>query len=90
MTSYREETWYLGSASDKCYPSGMVVWAHVKALITKEMSTTDGAIDHVILWFGMDILLSTTENSYANKTSAINKILFLFQHKSNNMVDIQA
>ena len=39
----------------------------------------------------MDILLSTTENSYANETPAISKILFInFQHKSNNIIDIQA
>ena len=40
------------------------------------MSTTDDADDQkTILWFRMDILLSTTENIYANETSAINKIL---------------
>ena len=37
----------------------------------------------------MDISLFTTENSSANETSAINKI-YHFQHKSNNIIDIQA
>ena len=55
-----------------------VVWAHLIALITKQMSTTDGAIKKkMVLWFGMDKSLSTSENSYANETSAINKILFI-------------
>ena len=40
------------------------------------MPTTDGAIDQK-LRFRMDIFLSTTENSYANETSANNKILFI-------------
>ena len=41
------------------------------------MSTTDGAIDQKFLWFRMDILLSTTENRYANETSAHKKNLFI-------------
>ena len=39
----------------------------------------------------MDISLFTTENSSANEMSAINKIfIYHFQHKSNNIIDIQA
>ena len=39
----------------------------------------------------MDISLFTAENSYANAMSAVSKILFItFQHKSNNIIDIQA
>ena len=42
------------------------------------MSTTDGAIDQKLFSrFRMDISLFTTENSSANETSAINKILFI-------------
>ena len=39
----------------------------------------------------MDISLFTTENSSANETSAINKILFItFSTNQNNIIDIQA
>ena len=38
-----------------------VVLAHVVALISKLMSTTDGAIDQKKLWFRMHILFSTSE-----------------------------
>ena len=40
------------------------------------MSTTDGAIDKK-MFYDLDVSLSTTENNYANETSAINKILFI-------------
>ena len=41
------------------------------------MSTTGGAIDQkLFLWFRMDILMSTTENSYASEAVATNNILF--------------
>ena len=38
------------------------------------MSTTDGTIYQKLFYDIMDISLSTTENSYANETSAINKM----------------
>ena len=44
------------------------------------MSTTDGTIDQKLFYdfrFRMDILLSTTENSYAKEKSDNNKILFI-------------
>ena len=54
-----------------------VVSAHLKALITKYMSTTDGAIDQKLSydleWIYHCLLLKTV----ANETSAINKILFI-------------
>ena len=41
------------------------------------MSTTDGAIDQKLFSDLEWISLFTTENSSANETSAINKILFI-------------
>ena len=58
------------------------------------MSTKDGAIDKKLFydleWIYHCLLPKTIKND-ANETSAINKIfIHHFQHKSNNIIDIQA
>ena len=68
-----------------------VVWANVIVVITKYKCQLQMVLliktcfmilnRHIIVWY---------QKSYANETSAVNKILFItFRHKSHNTIDIQ-